>query len=177
MYRNEYKTKCKDKSTTNEYRHFIKTNFIGLKILFVLIYLNENNDIKWYKFLRYYIPKGIINNYNVIINWKNFFDQPIDSDIKQYEEISKLTTGQGEDYATWCLLDYEYIQNHYRLIAVDLSRQKELDAYTKSIQQTEFVGELKKLDANENARDAGNDHSMFVFTILEKYQRDTTKIF
>ena len=100
MYRNEYKTKCKDKSTTNEYRHFIKTNFIGLKILFVLIYLNENNDIKWYKFLRYYIPKGIINNYNVIINWKNFFDQPINSDIKQYEEISKLTTGQGEDYAT-----------------------------------------------------------------------------
>ena len=111
--------------------------------MFVLIYLNENNDIKWYKFLRYYIPKGIINNYNVIINWKNFFDQPIDSDIKQYEEISKLTTGQGEDYATWCLLDYEYIQNHYRLIAVDLGRQKELGAYTKSIQQTEFVGELK----------------------------------
>ena len=58
-----------------------------------------------------------------------------------------------------------------------MNRQKELGAYTKSIQQIEFVGLLKNLDANENARDAGNDHSMFVLTILEKYQRNTTKIF
>ena len=50
--------------------------------------------------------------------------KPLDSDIKQYEEIRKLTTGQGEDYTTRCLLDYEYIKNHYRLIAGDLSLQK-----------------------------------------------------
>ena len=65
--------------------------------------------------------KGIIKNDNVIINWKNFYDQPIDSNIKSYEEIRKLTTGQGEDCTTGYLLDYEYIKNHYRLIAVDLS--------------------------------------------------------
>ena len=53
-----------------------------------------------------------------------------------------LLKGQGEDYTTGCLLDYEYIKNHYRLI--DLSRQKELDAYPKAIQQIEFVGQLKK---------------------------------
>ena len=41
--------------------------------------------------------------------------------------IQKLTTGQCKDYTTGCLLDYEYIKNHYRLIAVELSRQKELD--------------------------------------------------
>ena len=75
----------------------------------------------------------------MIINGKNFYDQPIDSDIKQYEEIRKLTTGQGEDYTTGCLLDYEYIKNHYRLIAVDLSRQKELDADLKAIQQIELL--------------------------------------
>ena len=45
-------------------------------------------------------------------NQSNF--QPIDSDIKRYKEIRKLTTGQGEDYTTGCLLDYEYIKNHYR---------------------------------------------------------------
>ena len=45
-------------------------------------------------------------------------------DIKRYEEIRKLTTGQGEDYITGFLLDYDYIKNHYRLIAVDLSRKK-----------------------------------------------------
>ena len=56
------------------------------------------------------------------VNGKSFYDQPIDSTRTQYEEIRKLTRGQGEDYTTGCLLDYEYIKNHYRLIAADLSR-------------------------------------------------------
>ena len=63
------------------------------------------------------------------------------------------------------MLDYDYIKNHYRLIAVDLSRQKELDADPKAIQQIEFVGQSKKLDDHGNAADAGNDQSMFVLTI------------
>ena len=45
---------------------------------------------------------------------------------------------------TECLLDYNYIKNHYRLIAVHLNRQKNLDVYPKSIQQIEFVRQLKK---------------------------------
>ena len=73
----------------------------------------------------YYLPKGVIKEYNVIISGKNFYDQPIDSDIKRYEEI-KLPTRKGEYYTTGCLLDYEYIKNHYRLIAVNLSRQKRI---------------------------------------------------
>ena len=60
----------------------------------------------------------------MIFNGKNFYDQPIDSVIKRYGEIKKLTTGQGEDYTTGYLLDYDYIKNHYRLIVVYLSRQK-----------------------------------------------------
>ena len=68
-----------------------------------------------------------------MINSKSFYNQLIDSDIKRYEEIRKVTTRQGKDYTTGCLLDYEYIKNHYRLIAVDLSRQKELDADPKAI--------------------------------------------
>ena len=60
------------------------------------------------------------------------------------EEIRKLTTGQGEDQITGCLLEYDYIKNHYRLIAVDLIRQKEFDADPKATQQIEFVGQLKK---------------------------------
>ena len=54
---------------------------------------------------------------------ENFYDQPIDSDIKRYKEIGKLTTGQGDEYATGCLLDYDYIEIHYSLLAVNLSRQ------------------------------------------------------
>ena len=74
----------------------------------------------------------------MIINGKILYDQPIDSDIKRYEGIGKLTTGQSEDYTTGCLLDYEHIKNYYRLIAVDLSERKELDADPKAIQQIEF---------------------------------------
>ena len=85
----------------------------------------------------------MIKNYNIIINGKSFYYQSIDSDIKQYEEIRKLTTGQGRDYTTESSLDYDYFKNHYRLIAIALSRQKELDADPKSIQQTEFVKQLK----------------------------------
>ena len=74
-----------------------------------------------------------MKNYNMIINGTNFYDQPIDSDIKRYKEIRKVATGQGEDYTTRCLLDYNYIKNHYKLIPIDLSRQKELDADPKAI--------------------------------------------
>ena len=76
--------------------------------------------------------------------WKKFYAQPIDSDIKRYEEIRKLTTGQGEDYITGCLLVYDHVKDNHRLIAVDLSREKELDADLKGIQQIKFFGQLKK---------------------------------
>ena len=59
------------------------------------------------------------------------------SDIKRYEKIRKLTTGQ--DYFNRCLFDYDYIKNHYRLKADDLRRQKEVDTDVKAIQHLEFV--------------------------------------
>ena len=54
-----------------------------------------------------------------------------------------MTTGQGEGYTPGCSLDYNYIKNHYRLISVDLSRQKELDVDLKAIKWKEFVGQLE----------------------------------
>ena len=58
----------------------------------------------------------------------NFSDQSIDGLIKQYDKIRKTATGQGDDNTTGCLLEYQYSKDHYQLIAVDLSKQKELDA-------------------------------------------------
>ena len=124
--------------------YFLESNVIGVNRLFVLVYTNQDAASKRFKAKRYYLPNGIIDTYNVINYRKNFYDQPIDSDIKQYEEIRKLITGRDEDYTTGCLLDYEYIKNHYRLTAADLSRQKELDADPKALQQIDFVGQLKK---------------------------------
>ena len=81
--------------------------------------------------------------------------------------FGKSTTGQGEDYTTEFLLDYEYIKNHYRLMTIDLSRWKELDADPEAIHQIEFAWQLKKLHHDYNATDAGNDQSMFVSIILK----------
>ena len=91
--------------------------------MFALVYTNDGNNAKRFNARKHYLPKGIIDNYTVIINGKNFRNQPVDSDIKRYEEIRNFKKGQGEDYTTGCLLDYDYIKNHYRLLAVDLSRQ------------------------------------------------------
>ena len=56
-----------------------------------------------------------------MIDERNFYDQPINDLIKQYDEVRKLSAGQGDDYITGCLLDYAYFKNHYKIITVDLS--------------------------------------------------------
>ena len=63
--------------------------------------------------------------------------------LKQYDEIRKTATGQEDDYTTGCLLDYLYFKDHYILNSVDISKQKELDADSRAIQQIEFHGMLK----------------------------------
>ena len=63
--------------------------------------------------------------------------------IKQYNEIRKTSTGHSDDHTTGCLLDYQYVKDNYNLIAVDLSKQIELDADSKAIQRIEFYGMSK----------------------------------
>ena len=72
---------------------------------------------------------------------KNFFDHPVRSDMKTHANIWKIAAGQG-DYTIGCLLDYNYFNNYYKMIAIDLSKQKELDADPKEIQQINFTGNL-----------------------------------
>ena len=80
------------------------------------------------------------NHTIVLIDGRNFYDQPINDTIKQHDEIRKIGTGQGDDYTTVCLLDYQYFKDHYNLITTDLSKQKEFDADSRAIQQIEFYG-------------------------------------
>ena len=70
---NENKTKSENKNTTNEYRYFLELNFVGVSRLIVLVYSNQDVNTKRIKTQRYYLPKDIIKNYNVIINGKNIF--------------------------------------------------------------------------------------------------------
>ena len=164
VYWNENKTKSESKTTSIEYKFFIKSNYRGMKILFVLPYLNCDNDRKSYKARSYYLLKRTFNNYIVIINGKNIYDQPINYDIKRFQEIKRLTTGKGEDYNTGYLLNYEYIKIHYRLIAVALGRRKEFDTDPKATQQIEFVAQLK----NEDRINTDGGQFMLVLMILKK---------
>ena len=93
----------------------------------------------------------------------------------QYEEIRKISTGQGDDYTTGCLLDFAYFGKNYRLIAADLSKQKALDADPKAIQQIIFT---------DNITSAAVNTRVIIYYILEQSQQTilefakrTTKVF
>ena len=87
---------------------------------------------------KYYFPRIDLKKYNVIIDGRNFYDNTIESDIEKYRELKKVMIGKGEDYTTGSLLDDDYFKKNYKLVAVDLSKQKELDADPRAIQQIEF---------------------------------------
>ena len=91
---------------------------------------------------QYYLPSVEIKDYNVMIDGRNFFDQPIKNDLKTYDNITMTATGQGDDYTTGYLLNYPYSKKYYKLIAIDLSKQQKLDADPKAIQQINFTGNL-----------------------------------
>ena len=86
---------------------------------------------------KYFLPRIKIENYNIEIDRRN---QPINDSIKQYDEIRKKSTEQGDDYMTGCLLDFAYFEKNYRLTAADLSKQKALDVDPRAIQQITFTG-------------------------------------
>ena len=88
---------------------------------------------------KYFVPRVDSTSYNVLIDGRNFYDQSINDEIRKYDEIRKIATEKGDDYATGCLLDYDYFKKNDQLIAVDLSKQRELDADPRAIQQIETL--------------------------------------
>ena len=96
--------------------------------MFVLAYYNteSNNQVSIDSSKKYFLPRVKIENYNIDIDGRNFYDQPINDSIKQYNEIRKISTGQGNDCTTGCLLDFAYFEKNYRIIAADLSKVKAL---------------------------------------------------
>ena len=119
--------------------------FQGVKRLFVLFYFaaagaNADKEAGMKDNKKYFLPRGEIKNYNALTDGRNFYDQLINDLIKQYYEIRKVSTEYGDDYTTGCLLDYAYFKDNYKLIAVDLSKKKALDADLRAIQQTVFQG-------------------------------------
>ena len=136
----------------------LDASYQGIKRLFVLAYDGGDNRVTVDSHRRYFLPRIKIENYNIEIDGRNFYDQPINDLIKQYDEVRKVSTGQGDDYTTGCLLDFAYFEKNYRLIAVDLSKQKASDADPRAIQQIVFQG----------ATGGANNTKIRLYTILEK---------
>ena len=113
-------------------------SFQGVNRLFVMAYNRANGQPSRNGQRKYYLPRISLNKYNVIIDGRHFYDNPIESDIEKYRELKKVMIGKGDNYTTGSLLDYNYFDKHYKLVAVDLSKQKELDADPRATQQIEF---------------------------------------
>ena len=80
------------------------------------------------------IEQVIIKFLLIEIDGRNIYDQSINGLVKQYDEARKISTGKGDDYTTGCLLDFAYFEKNYKVFAVDLSKQKALDADSRAIQ-------------------------------------------
>ena len=114
--------------------------------MFVLAYNNTDGDVnkvQRHSNRKYFLPSVKITKYNVLLDGRNFYDTPVSDQVRKYNEVRKVTTGKGDDYIVGSLLKYQYFKDHYQLIAVDLSKQKELDADPRAIQQIEFYGKLE----------------------------------
>ena len=143
VYCNEYKSKIeiKEANANNLKRFLLDASFQGVNRLFVLAFNDIDNDankVERNSHIKYFLPGVNITNYNVLIDDRNFYEQPINDQTKKYDEIRKIATEKGDDYTTRYLLTYQYFKDHNQLIAVDLSKQKKLDADPRAIQQIEF---------------------------------------
>ena len=103
--------------------------------MFVFTYARGDNITNENSYRKYFLLRLERKKYNIEIDGRNFYDESINDLIKQYDEVRKISIGQGDDYKTGCLLDFAYFKKNCRLIGADLSNRKALDADPKAIQQ------------------------------------------
>ena len=147
IYWNEYKAKEQTENAGNNIFKYINLDpsFQGVNRFFVMAYNATDGQPTRNGRTKYYLPRIDLNKYNVIIDGRNFYDNPIENDIEKYRKLKKVMIGKGEDYTTGSLLDYDYFNKHYKLIADP-----------RAIQQIEFKYMLE-----------GNDNST-IYWVLEK---------
>ena len=138
---NKYESNVKTFVQNRYLYQLINPSFQEVNRLFVLSFDNADQRKSH---STYYLPKVETKDYNVMIDSKNFSDQPINSMTKTYEKITKIAAGQGDGYTTGWLFDYSYFKDHYKMIAIDLSKQQALDADPRAIQQINFTANLDK---------------------------------
>ena len=120
----------------NNFNYLIDPAFTKVNMFFVLSFPRNNNTDRRYFFSNYYIPKVKVNDFNVLIDGKSFFNLSVKNDEEAYEKIIDMSS--NNDYTTANLPDYAYYKKHYRLIVIDLIKQTKL----KDPQQINFIGKL-----------------------------------
>ena len=154
---NKYRSEMTNQTQNNNLNYLIDPTFTKVNGLFVLSFENEDDRRS---FSKYYVANVEIKDFNVLIDGKSFFDMPIKNEEETYEQIIKM--GRNNDYTTGNLLDYEYFSKHYKLIAIDLSKQIELENPDLK-QQINFIRRFKRLEGAT------------MFFIIEKSKETTFK--
>ena len=145
----------KYRSQNNNLNWLIDPTFTNVNRLFVLPFARTNAGDNRDFFSDYYVPTVEIKDFNVLIDWKKFFDLPVKNEEETYEKIIDMSNNNKN--TTGNLLDFGYFKENYKLIAIDLSKQTKL----KDPQQVSFIGKLKK------------DDGATMFFIIEKSEQTT----
>ena len=135
---NKYRSQMTIQPQNNNLNYLIDPTFTNVNRLFVLSFPRNNNTDSRYSFSNYYVPKVQIKDFSVLIDGKRVFELSVKNEEEAYEKIVDMSN--NNDYTTGNLLNYAYYMKHYRLIAIDLSKQTKL----KDPQQISFIGKLLK---------------------------------
>ena len=127
-----------NQAQNNNLNYLIDPTFTNVNRLFGLSFKNDDDKNS---FSNYYVPKVEVKDFNVLTDAKPFFEIPVKNKEEAYEAIIEMS--KNNDYTTGNLLDYEYFKDHYRLIAIDLSKQIELENPDLN-QQINFIGRLEE---------------------------------
>ena len=146
---NKYRSQMTTEAVNNNLNILIDPTFTNVNRLFVLAHQNADDR---QSFSQFYLPRVMVKDYNIIIDQLAFFDLPIKTEEEAYEKIIDIS--RNNEYTTGNLLDYDYFKKHYKLLAIDLSKQQVLQENEDLIQQINFIGKLEE-EAN-------------VFIIIEK---------
>ena len=130
---NKYRSQMSIQPKNNNLNCLIDPTFMNVNRLFVLSFPRNSNTDSRYSFPNYYVPKVRINDVNILIDGKSFFDLSVKNGEEAYEKIIEMSN--NKDYTTGNLLDFAYYKKHYKLIAIDLSKQSKL----KYPQQINFI--------------------------------------
>ena len=153
--RNKCRSQIIIQPQNNNINYLIDPTFMNVNRLFVLSFPRNNNTDSRCSFSNYYVPKVKINDFNVLIDGKNFFDLLVKNEEEAYEKV--IDVSNNNDYTTGNLLDFAYFKKIYKLIAIDISKQTKL----KGLHLINFIGKLLK---NTGAT---------LFSIIEKSEETT----